>query len=234
MARVHRFKILRESGFNDIEYFDATTIYPEFKKFKVELLIIPGKLENGNDSKLYGVVYDKNNTLLGHFDRKMRTIFMVFTFYATYTGYTKEFYEFIRSTKEDLEFDGYHIVESQSFNVEIINPDIEGNQNEPRDARNEGRYENTEEGPISSSSDAVTANTGEDLLPQENPLWEQIDEDEKYKKMVRLMHEGYSASQIADEMSYLVKTIYNWSSKLRKKYDASIVPYFRKWQNPEN
>jgi hypothetical protein len=120
MEEIFEIKILRESGFNEIDYFGLTGVLPRLNKYIVDLVAKEGINEFGEEVYLFGVSKKTDITFLGFFRIVSYPIFIVFTFYVSNDENKREFSKFIRSTINDLEFSGFPIQDSRSLGEDPI------------------------------------------------------------------------------------------------------------------
>jgi hypothetical protein len=129
MEEIFEIRILKDSGFNDIDYFGSTSVLPQLKKFIVEPVVKQEIDETGNVTKLYSARKKLNGGILGFIRIVTYTTYIVFTFYVSNDENKNAFSKFIDSTIADLEFSGFSVHGSRNL--------IE----EPIDVRNEDDYD---------------------------------------------------------------------------------------------
>ena len=173
-------------------------------------------------------IRDKKHNALGVFRIKEFSDAMTISFYITNTQHRQEFIEFIQSTIEEMNLVGFTILHAEGFSEDTINLEIQEKQNIPT------KESNDEKSDDDMSNSHMSDATSEDITEQEGKPWEQIDEKENLKEMVRLLHEGHSLAYIAEKTSYSINTVYKRTSEMRGKYGVEVVPFSQAWRNSED
>lgn len=132
MEKIYKIKILKESGFNDIDYFGSACNLPRLKKFLVYPITKSNLIESGIDSKLYGAHTKLDDILLGFVEIITYATYIVFTFYVSSDENRQAFSEFIESTIGDLEFAGFPVQDARHLGEEPIDVDDNNNYKIPK------------------------------------------------------------------------------------------------------
>lgn len=160
---------------------------------------------------------------MGHFEKRTSEKFVIFTFYSDNDEQVQEFVEYIQSTLDDIVFIGYPIHGTRNFSEFSFILDID---NKPNIAREEGNLEEAREDTNNSVTNDKPDDASKENSTQSSKPWEKLKVNDNYKEMVRLIHEGLTAQQIADKLNYPIVTIYKRTSEMRKDSDCITVPYF--------
>ncbi len=230
MKRIFQIRLAKITDDDFVKFFDFKNF--DVDRINVQLILHKDKWNRPNYLELakFGV-FDLNHNRLGIFKIKQYSKYSTISFFIENNNNRKALLEYIRNLIEEMKNVGFTVQKAVECDGDAI---VGENDDKPNSPKKEGNFEKSVEDTSKSSINDKSDDTSEEISTQANKPWEQINASENDKKMVRLIHEGLSATDIAKELNYAKKTIYNWSSNLRSKYGPEIVPYLQKWRNSED